>query len=249
MTNNTQYEENKKEIVSFVRDYLERRKWQIENNFMIMLPFEAITSAYDNVEQTAFYQQLDEINRAATGLMDNDAEGWNRSVTYEGIQDLCEQLFCPPGLGSAYEIPNSFWNDTVFGRMVRDAYLWCAEDELVTATEAARLCGKTVQAINNFMAAGRLTVYSDEGQRHRPGGRLVSKNEVERLCNGCPMKQEKRIQSSIHPTSAWDRGSAANCLAIDRPPPAVIKSSLAAEWEAELRLTVGGRRGSVFFVS
>jgi hypothetical protein len=169
-------------IEKFLIEYLDRRKWQIENNFLIMLDVGSVANVLKNIHSTPFYHQLEEIARAAAGELDDDPEGITRGVVYEGIQDLIEQLFAPPGLAYSYPPPpKSFWASP-FGGMVGRAWAWCRQDELITQAEAGRLLGKSTQAVNNDIRSGRLTGYHNpDAVYERQGRTLVSREEVEAM--------------------------------------------------------------------
>lgn len=174
-------EEYQEIIRQFVVEYFNRRKWQIENNFVIFLdPHPQIIQIHKDPLSTPFGQQLVEIARAASGLIEDDPEGFNRGVVYEGIQDLCEQLFAPPGLGSAYTIPASFWEHPL-GQMVSVAMLWVQQDELITQAEAAKIRGVTTQAINQATRDGRLRSFKNPDANERQGRTLVSRRDVDKM--------------------------------------------------------------------
>lgn len=97
--------DREKVIREFVIEYLNDRKYQLENNFLIFLgeaQLGQLEIAWKNPLQTPLGQQLMEIARAAAGEMPDDQDGVNRGVVYEGIQSLVEQLFCPPGWWMGY---------------------------------------------------------------------------------------------------------------------------------------------------
>jgi hypothetical protein len=167
-------------IRQFVIEYLNDRMFQIQNNFLIMPSTDQIEAAYQNPLGTPFGQQLVEIARAASGEMKDDEEGWNRGVVYEGIQDLMEQLFAPPGLGSAYTIPSEFWEQPL-GEMVSRAMLWVQQDELITQAEAAKIRGVSIQAISQAIQLGKLRGFKNPEANERQGRTLVSRKEIEKM--------------------------------------------------------------------
>lgn len=187
------FPEQYKEICrQFISEYYSRRKWEIEQGFLgVILPHpvpdEVRELPGDNeikvvfIHQSALADQLAEIARAAAGEIDNDSEGWNRGAVYEGIQDLCERLFAPPGLGAAYQIPGLFW-DTPLGGIVIKALVWASHDELITQTEAADMLGIKIQSVNNYIREGKLNAYrnpdANNTKPHTPGGILLRKSEV-----------------------------------------------------------------------
>jgi len=171
-------EQYRQTIQQFLLAYWSRRKWEVEQAFLgIIVPM----TTPDLINNSALADQLAEIARAAAGEIENDAEGWNRGIVYEGIQDLMERLFAPPGLGSAYDIPARFW-DTDLGQMVARALIWVQDDELITLKQAADLRGVTIQAISNAVREGRLRRYTDpDAPNPRQGGTLVSRSQVEAI--------------------------------------------------------------------
>ena len=178
---NQQYEQNKQAILAFMQEFLEERQLQLARDYRLDLPGN-YEDRWGNLENVPLYHRLDQINQAACGLIDAapGSEKWEE--VHAATQKVLELLFFQPGLDASYEVPDTFWNDTSFGRMVRDAHIWCEGDKLITQAQAAELCGKSIQSISNWIAAGKLTVYSDDGSSHKPGGRLVSENQVINLC-------------------------------------------------------------------
>jgi len=165
------YEET---VRRFIREYANRRTWEIEQAFLgIQVGMITDELAFGS----ALADQLAEIARAADGQMEHTENGWTEGVLYEGVQDLMERLFCPPGLGTAYDIPARFW-ETDLGQMVARAMLWMRGDELITIREAAELRGVSVQAISQAIAAGKLRRYVDPDAPARQGRVLVSRREV-----------------------------------------------------------------------
>lgn len=143
---------------------------------------EQLDKWYKNPLSSPIGRRLSEIAAAATGEMADIPE--NRDEIYGAIQNLLEQLFAPTG--EAYTIPGEFWSSDL-GQMVQPAWFWCRGDQLITQAQAAETCGMSIQSINNYIRAGRLNVYSQTGDAHRPGGRLLSKHEVETLCKRPPL--------------------------------------------------------------
>lgn len=183
MSSQQKYEQNQQHILAFIREYLEERQRQAETAYRLNLP-DNYDSIWSHPENSHLYYWLDQINRASCGLVEATPGSEEWEEVHDAIQKILEMLFYQPGLGAAYEPPDSFWGETPLGRMVRDAQLWVAEDELITQGQAAEICNKSIQSINNWIREGKLAVYSDGGLSHRPGGRLVSKNQVTSLCAG-----------------------------------------------------------------
>lgn len=164
---------------NFVREYFAARKRQIENNFLIQLPTEVQVQGgvFQHPLETALGGQVVEIARAAAGELGQDE--LTRGIVAEGIQGLLEDLFTPPGLTFAHTIPPGFWNETPFGRMVRNARLWATRDELITQTAAAGMVGVSVKAVGQKVDRGKLTLYVDDGEPNPQKNRRVSRLEVE----------------------------------------------------------------------
>ncbi len=159
-----------------VRDFLQalwrHYRWHMQEQF----GFYNLPVSID-VERTILADTLGEIARCADGqITDGDA----LAVVYEGIQGLMEMLFAVPGQGSAYEIPDRFW-ESELGQLVATAMLRIRGDELITIAEAAEIRGVSVQAMSQAIAAGRLRAYHDPSAPRRQGRRLVSRQEVERM--------------------------------------------------------------------
>jgi hypothetical protein len=180
-------EELREQVIKpYVLQVINDTTHRLGNNFLVYLDgrqLEQINLAFKNPLGCPLGQQLDEIARASLGMIKDDEEGFNRGTVYEGIQDLMEQLFAPPGLGSFYDIPTEFWNTTPLGRMTRDAFFWCRGDELITQSAAAEMLGLSVQQISNRIRAGKLTGYQvdEDSKPRRPGGVMVSRQAVEAL--------------------------------------------------------------------
>lgn len=176
---------------AFIRQFYSEQQRRLESGFAVSLPHPFAGTAAEleakTVEgqpqpqvvlifESAFAGQIAEIARAAAGELPDDEA---TRVVMEGIQDLVEQLFAPPGLTYHYKEPPEFWNETSFGRMVRDARLWVQQDRLITQREAAEILGVSLQAVNNAIRAGRLVGYTDSAAVNpRQGGVLVSRREV-----------------------------------------------------------------------
>ncbi len=168
-------EQYRETIKQFVMEYWSRRRWEIEQAFLgVQLPYITPEAIYES----ALADQLADIARAAAGECSHDE--FNDGVLHECIQDLMERLFAPPGLGSAYDIPERFW-DTPLGQMIGRAIIWLRRDELITLAEAAKQRGVTVQAISQAIDAGRLRRYVDPDAKQRQGRTLVSRADVEAM--------------------------------------------------------------------
>jgi hypothetical protein len=174
-------------IKAFVLEMINDTTHRLGNNFLVHLDGQQLAQinlAFQNPLQSPIGQQLDEIARAACGLMTDDEEGINRGTVYEGIQDLMEQLFAPPGLGAAYTIPSEFWQ-TDLGAMVSKAWLWVRQDRLITQSEAAKIAGVSVAAIGMAIRDGRLSSHHDpDVPNPRQGGTKVSEWEVKKAFGG-----------------------------------------------------------------
>ena len=169
-------ERYKETVEQFLLNYWTRRTWEIEQT---VLGVQVGPVRPDVLFNSALADQLAEIARAAAGEMEHSENGWTEGVLQEGIQDLMDRLFAPPGLSSSYQIPENFWEHPL-GQMVARALLWIRGDGLITLTEAAEIRGVTVQAISQAVAAGRLTRYVDPDAANPQKGRvLVSRREVE----------------------------------------------------------------------
>ncbi len=174
----THYPEKYKQICeNFVREYFAAHKRQIENNFQTQIPGGGMQGLvfFERPLETALGGKVVEIARAAAGELGQDELG----IVAEMINGLLEDLFTPPGLDYAYTIPPEFWNETPFGRMVRDAHLWARGDELITQTAAAALVGVSVRAVGQRVDKGKLTLYVDDNEPNPQKNRRVSRLEVE----------------------------------------------------------------------
>lgn len=170
-------EQYKETIHQFILAYYNRRRWEIEQAFIgIQVPM----ATEDLLYNSALADQLAEIARAAAGKMEHSEDGWAEGVLMEGIQDLMERLFAPPGLGSAYDIPARFW-ETDLGQMVSRAMVWARRDELISVSEAAELRGVTIQAITNAVREGRLRRHINQDVVNPQHRTLVSRADVEAM--------------------------------------------------------------------
>lgn len=161
-------------ITSFLRQYWEGRKWEMQESFGFhQLPF--LTN--DQLLTRPLAHQLAQTARAAAGQI-QDPSDTVKGVVYEGIQGLMEDLYCPRGLTTAYDIPARFYL-TPLGQMVARALLWLKGDELISLVEAADIRGVSVPAISRAVQNGRLTRYVDPDAPKRQGRTLVSRAEVE----------------------------------------------------------------------
>jgi len=169
-------EQYRETIQRFLLEYWNRRKWELEQT---VLGIEVPLVAPDTLFNSALADQLAEIARMAAGELNADDE-WIAGIVQEGIQDLMERLFAPPGLGGAYRIPAEFW-ETPLGAIIATAYFRIRGDELITITEAAEALGVSTQAISNRIATGSLTAYRDPDEPNPQRARRVLRSEVEAL--------------------------------------------------------------------
>lgn len=166
----------KETILHFLRQYWEGRKWEMQESFgFYQLPI--LTD--DQLLTRPLAHSLAQIARAAAGQI-KEADDFVRGTIYETIQGLMEDLFAPRGLGTAHQIPATFW-DAPLGQMVARAMLWIKGDELINLKEAAKIRGVSVPAISRAVTNGRLTRYVDPDAPQRQGRTLVSKAEVEAM--------------------------------------------------------------------
>lgn len=161
----------------FVRQYFATRQRQLENGFVTQIPVDAQAVVLKTPLETPLGHQVVEIAQAAAGELPADKK--THSVIAEGIQDLVEQLFAPPGLTYAYQAPHEFWNEGPFGRMVRDAHLWVRGDELLTLTAAAEITGVSLRHLGAEVQKGTFTLYLNEDEPNPRKNRRVSRVEVE----------------------------------------------------------------------
>lgn len=170
-------------IKQFVMEYFSRRRWEIEQAFLGVQVGHLLPDAIYN---SALADQLAEIALAAAGQREHHE--FNDGVLYECIQDLMERLFAPPGLASAYDIPERFW-DTPLGQMVARAFMWLKGDELITVAQAAKILGVTAQAVSQMVDDNRLRRYVDPDADKRQGHTLVSREEVAQMAQERAVKE------------------------------------------------------------
>jgi hypothetical protein len=167
----------KETIVNFLHHYWEGRKWEMQESFGFhQLPI----LSEDQLLLTPLADDLARIARAAAGETARGPEDFNVDIVYETIQGLMEDLYCPRGLTTAYDIPARFY-DTPLGQMVARAWLWLQGDELITLKEAAEIRGVSIPAMSQAVKDGRLTRYVDPNASARQGRTLVSRAEVEAM--------------------------------------------------------------------
>jgi hypothetical protein len=170
-------EQYRETIEQFLVAYWTRRRWEIEQTVLgVQIPHVQMEVLFNS----ALADQLAEIARAAAGEMEHSENGFTEGVLQEGIQDLMERLFAPPGLYSSYTIPVRFWEHSL-GQMVARAFLWMRGDELITLKVAAEIRNVTIQAISQAVQDGRLRRYVDPDAPERQGRTLVSRQEVEEM--------------------------------------------------------------------
>ena len=110
------------------------------------------------------------------GLVEEDA-GEMREV----CQSMAEWLFAIPGINS-YEIPDQ-WADTDMGALWWQALLRSQGDELVTIAMAAKISGRSVQAISSRVDRGTLQSFTDTLAPNRQGKRLVRMSDAALISN------------------------------------------------------------------
>lgn len=163
---------------NFIREYFAARKRQVENNFLTHLPGEVQRLVLRQPLETVLGRRVVEIARAAAGELDA-ADALGPEMVAEAIQGLLEDLFAPPGLAYAYAVPSGFWNETPFGRMVRDAHLWTTGDEMITQTSAAEMVGVGLKTVGERVSKGLLTPFVDMAEPNPRRARRVSRQEIE----------------------------------------------------------------------
>jgi len=167
-------EQHQQVISEFIRTYYERRKWALEQAFLIELPI----LVDQRLAESIMSQDLSQIARAAAGDIPHSGDGVLEEEIYEAIQGLCEDLCHIPGTSSEYHIPQEFWESPI-GEIVSRAFTWCQGDVLITLADASKLRGVTVQAITNAVRDGRLRGYKNPDAPEKSGRTLVSRAAVE----------------------------------------------------------------------
>lgn len=181
MTNEEKRAEVVRIVIEFTKEYIEQRLiWQAGQTVPGADQNERLTHAYNRLysdppEEAIRYtmepQQWLEMALFGAGLLDTD-RGEMRDV----CQSLAEWMFSIPG-SYHYEIPG-FWADTPMGALWWQAFIRSEGDELVTIAMAAKIAGRSVQAISARVDRGTMRSFTDPLAPDRQGKRLVRMSDA-----------------------------------------------------------------------
>jgi hypothetical protein len=96
---------------------------------------------------------------------------------------------------ATYHIPNEFW-ETPIGALALRAHMWARRDELITASEAADLCGKSTQALSQLADRGKLATYSDPSEPNPQRRTRYQKSQVMALRHAAAKAKATKAKSS-----------------------------------------------------
>jgi hypothetical protein len=202
MTNDEKRARIEKIVVEFTREYIERHLlWQLGQIVAgadnVPAVQNALSELYKNgVEGLRYTMEPQEWLTMAlygAGLVDED-HGEMREV----CQAMAEWLFAVPGIYS-YQIPDQ-WADTEMGALWWQALLRTQGDELITIAIAAKVAGRSVQAISSRIDRGTLRSFTDPLAPDRQGKRLVRMSDIMAISN---VITQTTVQ--IHPRVADDK--------------------------------------------
>ena len=185
MTNDEKRTRIEQIVVTFAREYIEHHLlWQlgqiVRGGDDVPAARNALVELYKNGAEGLRYtmepQEWLTMALYGAGLVEEDA-GEMREV----CQSMAEWLFAIPGINS-YEIPDQ-WADTDMGALWWQALLRSQGDELVTIAMAAKISGRSVQAISSRVDRGTLQSFTDPLAPNRQGKRLVRMSDAALISN------------------------------------------------------------------
>lgn len=199
MTNEEKRAEIVRIVTDFTKEYIERRLlWQAGQIVPGADVNERLTLAYNRlfsepleeaIKYTMEPQQWLEMALFGAGVIDANADEMR-----EVCQSLAEWLFAIPG-SYHYEIPD-FWAETPLGALWWQAIIRSEGDELVTIAEAAKIAGRSVQAISARVDRGTMRSFTDPFAHDRQGRRLVRMSDAAMISTAVS-QQTVRIHGKI----------------------------------------------------
>jgi hypothetical protein len=105
--------------------------------------------------------------------------GSDRAEIADCISDILAALFGVPG-EAEYSVPPEFW-ETEIGTLIAAAQTWAWGDELVSMSEAAEISGKSLSALSQLVARGKLRCYPDPTEPNPQKRNRLLRSEVEKL--------------------------------------------------------------------
>jgi hypothetical protein len=105
--------------------------------------------------------------------------GADRAEVADCVSDILAALFGVPG-EAEYSVPPEFW-ETEIGALIAAAQVWAREDELVSMSEAAEISGKSLSALSQLVARGKLRRYPDPAELNPQKRNRLLRSEVEKL--------------------------------------------------------------------
>lgn len=138
---------------------------------------EYITSIQENLPQIR--QDLMLVAMAAESGLQWSPPAVDKLAIEQAIQNILKLLVFSAEKRTLVRIPRDFWELTSLGQALMAAMVCVNREELITQTEAAKLCEKSLAAINQSVRDGRLMAYIDRLANNPQQGRiLVSRSEV-----------------------------------------------------------------------
>ena len=185
MTNDEKRVRIEKIVVEFTREYMERHLlWQLDQIIPgagnVQSIRDVLSRLYkDGAEGLQYTMEPQEwLTMALYGASLIDAAaGEMREV----CQGMAEWLFAVPGIYT-YEIPDQ-WAETDMGALWWQALLRTQGDELITIAMAAKIAGRSVQAISSRIDRGTLRGFTDPLAPDRQGKRLVRLSDIMAISN------------------------------------------------------------------
>ena len=162
-------------IKQFLQQWWESLRWQARET---MLGTELPIHTQDELFESGFGGVLRQMAAAAEGKLRRSEE--NIGETYECCQQMAEWMFARPGMPSTYHIPEEFWG-TPIGNLTLRAYLWSADDELITVSDAADLSGHSASALSQMADRKKITRYTDPTESNPQHATRYKRSEIKRL--------------------------------------------------------------------
>jgi hypothetical protein len=127
---------------------------------------------------SAIRKMLEDIAAVAEGICER-ADKDEISGNVDQIRDL---IWSRPGMPARYIIPSTWWT-TPIGNLSLQAEIWAADDKLITLSQAAKICGKSLSALSQQIDRGRLTAYPDLNEPNPQRRMRVRWSEIQRMVN------------------------------------------------------------------
>lgn len=131
-------------------------------------------------------QRLVRIAEVAEAIAAAEAAGetllWSEELASQVLED-CTSVETWLNQGSVFhKTPDAFWASPV-GYMILCANVWANQDQLITLSTAAEICGMSLSVLSQRMTRGQLPGYRDPQVKNPKHARRVRLSELHTLMN------------------------------------------------------------------